>query len=125
MIGFDTFLRALRKSTERVTNRRNSSAVEAVPTEALFIVAGADTGKTATLTIRMLIFVGSISPLGNLVTTFNKKSIIKHNFYLQMQHLQTKKTGRDQKVLQHYKFSSIYLRKPLYFYCFFVLQNKQ
>lgn len=76
MIFFDTFLRALKEATSRIPNAGQKQAVDAIKGAALFIVAGPGTGKTATLTMRMLklIFVDGVSPRGILATTFTKKA---------------------------------------------------
>jgi DNA helicase-2/ATP-dependent DNA helicase PcrA len=76
MITLDQFMRAMRESTNRVPNAGQHQAVEPPETASLFLVAGPGTGKTATLTMRMLklIFVDGVSPLGILATTFTKKA---------------------------------------------------
>jgi DNA helicase-2/ATP-dependent DNA helicase PcrA len=76
MISFTTFLRALKESVNREPNKGQREAVEAVSGASLFVVAGPGTGKTATLTMRMLklIFVDGISPRGILATTFTNKA---------------------------------------------------
>ncbi len=76
MITFDTFQRALKEATGRIPNAGQKQAVDAVSGASLFIVAGPGTGKTATLTMRMLklIFVDGVSPRGILATTFTKKA---------------------------------------------------
>ncbi len=76
MISFDTFLRALKESTDRRPNDGQREAIAADKAASLFIVAGPGTGKTATLTMRMLklIFVDGVSPRGILATTFTKKA---------------------------------------------------
>lgn len=76
MITIDTFLNALAESVDRKPNTGQRDAVEANKGASLFIVAGPGTGKTATLTMRMLklIFVDSVSPRGILATTFTKKA---------------------------------------------------
>lgn len=76
MISVDTFLRALKYATDRIPNSGQKKAVDAERGASLFIVAGPGTGKTATLTMRMLklIFVDGVSPRGILATTFTKKA---------------------------------------------------
>jgi DNA helicase-2/ATP-dependent DNA helicase PcrA len=76
MISFDTFLRAIEVSIGRKPNAGQRQAVGAGKGASLFIVAGPGSGKTATLTMRMLklIFVDGVSPRGILATTFTKKA---------------------------------------------------
>ena len=76
MISFETFIRALKESTARVPNAGQRQAVEASKGDPLFLVAGPGTGKTATLTMRMLklVIVDGIPPRGILATTFTKKA---------------------------------------------------
>ena len=76
MITFDIFLNALAVSVNRRPNAGQRQAVEATKGASLFLVAGPGTGKTATLTMRMLklIFVDGVSPRGILATTFTKKA---------------------------------------------------
>ena len=76
MISQSTFLRALKESVNREPNKGQREAVEAASGAPLFVVAGPGTGKTATLTMRMLklIFVDGISPRGILATTFTNKA---------------------------------------------------
>lgn len=60
----------------RRPNDQQAVAVEAPRNDALFVVAGPGTGKTATLTMRMLklVFVDQVEPRGILATTFTKKA---------------------------------------------------
>src|SRR5262245_37797055 len=60
----------------RKPNPGQRQAVEADKDDALFVVAGPGTGKTATLTMRILklIFVDGVKPRGILATTFTKKA---------------------------------------------------
>jgi DNA helicase-2/ATP-dependent DNA helicase PcrA len=76
MISYAMFLRGLADSVRRTPNSGQRLAIEAANGESLFIVAGPGTGKTATLTMRMLklIFVDGVSPRGILATTFTKKA---------------------------------------------------
>jgi DNA helicase-2/ATP-dependent DNA helicase PcrA len=76
MITFETFANALKESVGRRPNAGQQQAVEAAQEQALFVVAGPGTGKTATLTMRMLklVFVDGVSPRGILATTFTKKA---------------------------------------------------
>jgi DNA helicase-2/ATP-dependent DNA helicase PcrA len=57
-------------------NPEQRAVIEAGPAEPLFIVAGPGTGKTATLTLRILklILVDGLPPRGILATTFTKKA---------------------------------------------------
>jgi DNA helicase-2/ATP-dependent DNA helicase PcrA len=57
-------------------NLAQALAVEAAKDEPLFVVAGPGTGKTATLTMRMLklVFVDQVAPRGILATTFTRKA---------------------------------------------------
>src|SRR5688572_845772 len=76
MISLTTFLLALKESMNREPNKGQQEAIEAASGAPLFVVAGPGTGKTATLTMRMLklIFVDGISPRGILATTFTNKA---------------------------------------------------
>jgi hypothetical protein len=76
MISIETFLRALEEAIRRKPNDGQGKAIEAAKAASLFIVAGPGTGKTATLSMRMLklIFVDGVSPRGILATTFTKKA---------------------------------------------------
>ena len=76
MIPIATFLRALKESVDREPNKGQRPAVEAAQQAPLFVVAGPGTGKTATLTMRMLklMFVDGVNPRGILATTFTKKA---------------------------------------------------
>ncbi|MEZ5325783.1 MAG: ATP-dependent helicase [Verrucomicrobiales bacterium] len=75
MISYATFAEALQQ-VGRKPNPSQKLAVEAAKDEALFVVAGPGTGKTATLTMRMLklVFVDQVEPSGILATTFTKKA---------------------------------------------------
>lgn len=75
MISYTTFSKALNQ-VGRTPNPGQKTAVEAAVGEPLFVVAGPGTGKTATLTMRMLklVFVDQIEPKSILSTTFTKKA---------------------------------------------------
>lgn len=75
-IPLSTFLQALKGSVNREPNKGQKEAVEAASGASLFVVAGPGTGKTATLTLRMLklIFVDGLPPRSVLATTFTKKA---------------------------------------------------
>jgi DNA helicase-2/ATP-dependent DNA helicase PcrA len=75
MITQEVFKHAL-KSTGRLPNKGQAQAVFAAAGDPLFIVAGPGTGKTASLTMRMLklMLVDGISPGCILATTFTKKA---------------------------------------------------
>ncbi len=75
MISIDDLHRAL-GSFRPVLDAQQRSAVDAAPTTALFIVAGPGTGKTASLTLRILklVLVDGMAPRGILATTFTKKA---------------------------------------------------
>lgn len=75
MVNIDDFYRAY-ETFRHAPNDEQRDIVEAGPTEPLFIVAGPGTGKTASLTLRILklILVNGISPRGILATTFTKKA---------------------------------------------------
>src|SRR5438477_13099116 len=76
MISGELFFRALRIAVDREPNAGQRPPVEAAKNETPFVVAGPGTGKTATLTMRMLklMFVDRVSPRGILATTFTKKA---------------------------------------------------
>jgi DNA helicase-2/ATP-dependent DNA helicase PcrA len=76
MISLATFFRVFKGSVGREPNTGQRESIEAARDTALFVVAGPGTGKTATLTMRMLklIFVDGVSPGGILATTFTKKA---------------------------------------------------
>ena len=76
MISISTFLQAVKSATKREPNTGQGAAVGAAKDAALFVVAGPGTGKTATLTLRMLklIFVDGLPPRSILATTFTKKA---------------------------------------------------
>ena len=76
MIAFESYVRVLEEAIRRKPNHGQGEAIEAAKSASLFIVAGPGTGKTATLTMRMLklIFVDGVSPRGILATTFTKKA---------------------------------------------------
>ena len=76
MITFDLFLKAMKTAIERAPNGGQRQAVEANKSAALFVVAGPGTGKTATMTMRMLkmVFVDGLEPRSVLATTFTKKA---------------------------------------------------
>jgi len=75
MISYATFASALQQ-VGRKPNASQKLAVEAAKDDALFVVAGPGTGKTACLTMRMLklVFVDQVEPSGILATTFTKKA---------------------------------------------------
>lgn len=75
MISYATFANALQQ-VGRKPNASQKLAVNAAKDEALFVVAGPGTGKTARLTMRMLklVFVDQVEPAGILATTFTKKA---------------------------------------------------
>lgn len=75
MISNATFSEALQQ-VGRKPNPSQKIAVEAAKDEALFVVAGPGTGKTACLTMRMLklVFVDQVEPSGILAATFTKKA---------------------------------------------------
>ena len=75
MIPFPQFLSVF-DSMGRKPNPGQRQAVAAAMNDALFVVAGPGTGKTATLTMRILklIFVDGVKPRGILATTFTKKA---------------------------------------------------
>ncbi|MCW1886723.1 DEAD/DEAH box helicase [Luteolibacter flavescens] len=75
MLSFSGFLKALNE-VGRKPNPNQQLAVEAAKDAPLFVVAGPGTGKTATLTMRMLklVFVDQVEPKGILATTFTKKA---------------------------------------------------
>ena len=60
----------------RLPNSGQALAVKSLKDDALFVVAGPGTGKTATLTMRILklIYVDGVAPCGILATTFTKKA---------------------------------------------------
>lgn len=69
------FLSAL-SSFRPLPDSQQQQAVDAPPTQGVFIVAGPGTGKTASLTLRILklMLVDGIPPRGILATTFTKKA---------------------------------------------------
>jgi len=76
MITLKTFYETCKAATGRVPNDEQKEALEALPSDPLFIVAGPGTGKTACLTLRILklVFVDGLPPQGILATTFTKKA---------------------------------------------------
>jgi len=76
VITFDLFLRAMKAAVNREPNSGQRKAVEAAKSAALFVVAGPGTGKTATMTMRMLklVFVDGLEPRSILATTFTNKA---------------------------------------------------
>lgn len=76
MISLNKYYKVCQQATGKEPNLDQKKALRAPPEEALFIVAGPGTGKTACLTLRILklIFVDDISPNGILATTFTKKA---------------------------------------------------
>jgi DNA helicase-2/ATP-dependent DNA helicase PcrA len=76
MITFDLFLNAMKAAIGHEPNAGQRKAVEAASSSALFVVAGPGTGKTATMTMRMLklVFVDGLEPRQILATTFTKKA---------------------------------------------------
>lgn len=75
MITVDDFYRAY-EVFRPPPNEEQRAIVEADPKAPLFIVAGPGTGKTASLTLRILklILADGISPRGIVATTFTKKA---------------------------------------------------
>ncbi len=69
------FLTAL-KCFRPLPDTQQQRAVDAPPSVGLFIVAGPGTGKTASLTLRILklVLVDGVPPRGILATTFTKKA---------------------------------------------------
>jgi DNA helicase-2/ATP-dependent DNA helicase PcrA len=57
-------------------NAQQAQAVHAAPSAALIIVAGPGTGKTASLTLRILklVLVDGVPPRGIFATSFSKKA---------------------------------------------------
>jgi DNA helicase-2/ATP-dependent DNA helicase PcrA len=76
VITFDLFIQAMRTAIGREPNAGQRKAVEAAKSAALFVVAGPGTGKTATMTMRMLklVFVDGLEPRSILATTFTNKA---------------------------------------------------
>jgi len=76
MISTDKFLAAMKAAIGRLPNTGQAKAVKATKAQPLFIVAGPGTGKTATITMRMLklVFVDGVAPNTILATTFTKKA---------------------------------------------------
>src|ERR1700730_16332322 len=76
MISLDDFYRVYAATFGRSPNTDQRKALEAPPTEPLFIVAGPGTGKTTCLTLRImkLVLVDGIPPKGILATTFTRKA---------------------------------------------------
>ncbi len=76
VLNVDLFLSAMKKAIGREPNTGQRKAVEAAKTAALFVVAGPGTGKTATMTMRMLklVFVDGLEPRSILATTFTNKA---------------------------------------------------
>src|SRR5689334_14657805 len=76
MISLDNFYRVYAAAFGRSPNPEQKLALEAPPTEPLFIVAGPGTGKTTCLTLRILklVLVDAIPPKGILATTFTRKA---------------------------------------------------
>jgi DNA helicase-2/ATP-dependent DNA helicase PcrA len=76
VITFDLFVKSMKAAIGREPNTSQRKAVEASSSAALFIVAGPGTGKTATMTMRMLklVFVDGLEPRSILATTFTNKA---------------------------------------------------
>lgn len=76
MINLETFYSACKRATNRDPNDDQKKALKEPPEQALFIVAGPGTGKTACLTLRILklIFVDDLPPQSILATTFTRKA---------------------------------------------------
>lgn len=76
MITLDLFIKAMKTAIGREPNAGQKKAVEASRASALFVVAGPGTGKTATMTMRMLklVFVDGLEPRSVLATTFTNKA---------------------------------------------------
>ena len=75
MITYQVLAEAL-EQVGRKPNKGQKPAVRAPKEAPLFVVAGPGTGKTATLTMRMLklVFVDQVEPRGILATTFTRKA---------------------------------------------------
>jgi DNA helicase-2/ATP-dependent DNA helicase PcrA len=75
VISFTALLNAL-SSFRPAPDRQQCGAITAGASDSLFIVAGPGTGKTATLTLRILklVLVDGVAPRGILATTFTKKA---------------------------------------------------
>lgn len=75
MLAIGDLLRAL-ATFRPAPDAQQQQAVNAPATSALFIVAGPGTGKTASLTLRILklVLVDGVPPRGILATTFTKKA---------------------------------------------------
>ena len=60
----------------QILDPEKSGVISALPTEALFVVAGPGTGKTACLALRVLkmIYVDQMDPKGIIATTFTRKA---------------------------------------------------
>lgn len=97
MISVAIFSKAL-QSLGRSSNKGQGQAIFADKDDPLFVVAGPGTGKTATLTMRILklIYVDGVPPSGILATTFTKKAAEELRSrllswgYAVLEHLQTK-----------------------------------
>jgi DNA helicase II / ATP-dependent DNA helicase PcrA len=76
MISLSKYYSACKLATGKNPNKDQKEALSAPADDALFIVAGPGTGKTACLTLRILklILVDGISPNGILATTFTRKA---------------------------------------------------
>jgi DNA helicase-2/ATP-dependent DNA helicase PcrA len=76
MISLGTFFSICKKATEREPNDQQKTVLKEQSGQALFIVAGPGTGKTACLTLRILklIFVDDLPPASIMATTFTKKA---------------------------------------------------
>lgn len=76
MLPLRLFSKAIKISTGRCPNNSQNEAITAGCFQPLYVVAGPGTGKTATLTLRILklIFVDGLPPRSILATTFTKKA---------------------------------------------------
>jgi DNA helicase-2/ATP-dependent DNA helicase PcrA len=79
LVSLQQFYDAFVSFHTHLPNDRQREAIEAVPSQALFLVAGPGTGKTACLVQRILklVYVDGIPPSGILATTFTKKAAME------------------------------------------------
>src|SRR5215472_7474329 len=75
MLSTADLIRAL-KTFRPAPDSQQEQAIDASPSDALFIVAGPGTGKTTSLTLRILrlVLVDGVPPRGILATTFTNKA---------------------------------------------------